>query len=263
MANYSVEPNPKITYTQRYRDEHLLVVDKPARIVTQPGLGHDRSALLNGLFADFGNELQQLGAKRDFGLLHRLDRETSGLLIVALTPTAYDALRTAFEERHIKKFYWAVCKKAPTPATGVVRMPIVEVSAKSDNSPRPVKLARLSASGKPAVTAYRTLAASDLGALVECRPVTGRLHQVRVHMDAIGCAILGDEFYAPAGVASASPRLALHAHRVVFTHPITGQQIDVRSPMPKDLRAVITRLRLTFDESARDQGEPDDAAGPD
>lgn len=252
MANFSVEPNPKVTYSQRYRDEHLLVVDKPARIVTQPGLGHDRSALLNGLFADFGPQLQQLGAKRDFGLLHRLDRETSGVLIVALTAPAYDALRTAFEERRIKKFYWAVCKKAPTPATGVVRKPIIEVSAKSDNSPRPIKLARLSPSGKPAVTAYRTLASSDLGALVECRPVTGRLHQVRVHMDAIGCAILGDEFYAPSGVVSASPRLALHAHRIVFTHPITGATIDVRSPMPKDLRSVITKLRLNFDENAPD-----------
>lgn len=248
MANYSIEPNPKITYTQRFRDEHLLVVDKPARIVTQPGLGHDRSALLNGLFADFGNELQQLGAKRDYGLLHRLDRETSGLLIVALTANAYDALRIAFEERHVKKYYWAAVKKAPTPPTGVVRMSIVEVSAKRDNSPRPVKLARLSAGGKPAVTAYRTLAASDMGALVECRPVTGRLHQVRVHMDAIGCAILGDDFYAPAGVASAAPRLALHAHRICFTHPITGAEIDIRSPMPRDLRAVLTKLRLDFNE---------------
>ncbi len=256
MATFSIEPNPKITYTQRFRDEHLLVVDKPARIVTQPGLGHDRSSLQNGLFADFGNELQQLGAKRDYGLLHRLDRETSGLLIVALTANAYDALRNAFEERHIKKFYWAACKKAPTPLTGVIRMPIVEVSAKSDNSPRPVKLARLSAKGRPAVTAYRTLATSDLGALVECRPVTGRLHQVRVHMDAIGCAILGDDFYAPAGVASAAPRLALHAHRVVFTHPITGATIDISSPMPRDLRAVITKLRLNFDEHATDSSEP-------
>lgn len=257
MTNFSVEPNPKVTYSQRYRDEHLLVVDKPARIVTQPGLGHDRSSLLNGLFADFGAQLQQLGAKRDYGLLHRLDRETSGVLIVALTAVAYDKLRAAFEDRHVKKFYWAVCKKAPTPLSGVVRMPIVEVAAKSDNSPRPIKLARLSHSGKPAVTAYRTLVSSEMGALVECRPVTGRLHQVRVHMDAIGCAILGDEFYAPSGVATAAPRLALHSHRIIFTHPITGQVIDVKSPMPRDMRAVLSKLRLSFDENAVDASASD------
>ena len=246
MPSYSIEPNPKVTYTLRYEDEHVLVIEKPSRIATQPGLGHDRSSLLNGLYFNYGTKLQKLGAKRDYGLLHRLDRETSGVLIVALTSEAYDQLRSDFERRTIKKFYWAIVKRAPTPPSGVVRKPIIEVDAKSDTSTRKVKLARLSRSGKPAITAYRTLAHSDLGALVECRPVTGRLHQVRVHMAALGSTVLGDEFYATAGVADASPRLALHAHRIRFSHPITGATIDAHAPMPRDLKSLMTRLRLVM-----------------
>jgi 23S rRNA pseudouridine1911/1915/1917 synthase len=264
MATYSVEPNPKVTCRIRYEDETVLVVEKPARIVTQPGLGHDRSSLLNGLFARYGNRLQNLGAARDFGLLHRLDRETSGVLIVALEASAYDRLREDFELRRIRKYYWAIVKKAPDPASGVVRTALAEVKAVDRASDRPIKLARISRGGKPAVTAYRTLSASELGALVECRPMTGRLHQVRVHMASIGSAVLGDDFYASGGVAEASPRLALHAHRVAFAHPKTGALVDVATEMPKDLRGVLTRLRLAMpvrDEGAGgDEGEaPPDA----
>src|SRR5882672_9343052 len=107
MPLLSVEPNESITFKVRYQDDDLLVVQKRAGLPTQPGKGHEADTLLNGLFARFGPLLQNLGAARDFGLLHRLDKDTSGLLIVALRPRAYDTLRDDFAARRIKKYYWA------------------------------------------------------------------------------------------------------------------------------------------------------------
>jgi 23S rRNA pseudouridine1911/1915/1917 synthase len=245
-VNLSIAPSQRVAFKIRYQDGDLLVVDKPAHVPTQPGKGHEHDTLLNGLFAQFGAELQNLGRGRDFGLLHRLDRQTSGLLIVGLRPRAYDALRQQFEQRQIKKFYWALASRTPKRAAGVIRRPILE---ETDDK----KTARIAAGGKPAITAYRVLqtaqAAGQQGALLECRPVTGRLHQVRLHLESIGCPILGDELYASKSAAGASPRLALHAHRVVFTHPVSGEIVDVRSPWPKDLSGVLKRLGMTRPES--------------
>ena len=107
MSNLSVEPNPRVTLRIAYRDDDLVVVEKPTGMPTQPGKGHTRDTLLNGLFGieEFGAKLQNLGRDRDFGLLHRLDRPTSGLLLVGLRPRAYDAMRDAFAKRQVKKFY--------------------------------------------------------------------------------------------------------------------------------------------------------------
>lgn len=243
-ANLSISPNERITFRVRHEDDHLLVVAKPPGVVTLPGLGHADDSLLNGLFARYGARLQNLGRSRDFGLLHRLDRQTSGLLLVALSKDAYDALRKAFEERRIEKFYWAVSHRAPRHASGVIRKPIEEYDGKAGDDPKTRRLARISARGKEALTAYRVLASSPKAALVECRPVTGRLHQVRVHLNSIGAAILGDDAYGPGSVRDAAPRLALHAHRIAFEHPVTGERIDVRAPWPPDLRGLLKRLDL-------------------
>lgn len=245
--SHSVESNERITFGVRYEDDDVLVVEKPARIPTQPGKGHQTDTLLNGLFAKYGNQLQNLGKARDFGLLHRLDKDTSGLLIVGLRPNAYDTLRADFAARRVKKYYWAICDRAPKEPEGVVRFPIAETGGASGrgggvgNEP---KLAHVAKIGKPAVTAYRVLATSDHGVLIEARPVTGRLHQVRVHLDAIGCAILGDEFYGPRRVTGAAARLALHAHRVIFTHPRTGETIDVKTEMPRELKRLMRELKV-------------------
>ncbi len=236
----SVTPNPEITFKLRYEDAELAVVEKPARVVTQPGKGHDTDSLLNGLFSRWGKQLQNLGAARDFGLLHRLDRMTSGLLVVALRRDAYDALREAFEKRKVSKFYWAVCGKAPKGETGVIKRPIQETEPRGNET----KTARISSAGKASVTAYRLLSVSERGALIEARPLTGRLHQVRVHLDSIGCTVLGDDVYGPKALAGMAPRLALHAHRLAFTHPASGEKVDVRSTFPKDLRPLLKRLLL-------------------
>lgn len=240
MSTLSIEPNERITYKLHHADDDLLVVGKPPHVPSQPGKGHERDTLLNGLFATYGAQLQNLGAARDFGLLHRLDLEASGLMIVGLRPRAYDALRAQFQERTIKKFYWAVCAKAPKEPTGVIKLPIAERGGTRDTP----KTAFISSGGKPAVTAYRVLDSSEFGAIIEARPVTGRLHQIRVHLDAIGSTILGDDFYGPKSLRVAAPRLALHAHRLVFKHPTTGEEVDIRTSWPQDLRKLLHRLGL-------------------
>lgn len=270
VAVLSVMPNPEITFAVAFEDAHLAVVSKRAGLVTQPGKGHESDALLNGLFARWGVQLQNLGAARDFGLLHRLDRETSGLLAVGLSREGYDGLRTQFETRLVRKFYYAIVTKAPRQPDGVIERAIAETEPKKMGEK---KLARIAApgrgreAGKPAVTAFRVLASSDRAALLECRPLTGRLHQVRVHLESIGCPILGDGLYAPGAVAGAAPRLALHAHRLAFTHPVTGAAVDVRSPMPKELKGVLRRMGLPtpgeLGEAAKGGGGRDVEEAPD
>ncbi len=251
MAQLSIQPNDKVTFKIRFEDDHLMVVEKPPHMVTQPGLGHVDDSLLNGLYALHGTKLQKLGKVRDFGLLHRLDRETSGLLLVALKGTAYDELRRQFEEREIRKYYWAVVEGELKKPMGLVNKPILEASGKDsrENKTR-AKLARITSAGKPSQTAYRVLSSNSAASVVECRPLTGRLHQVRVHMDAIGASILGDDLYGPASVGNASSRLALHAHRIVFKHPATGHEIDIESPWPSDLKRLLTRLKLPRPDTA-------------
>lgn len=258
---YSVEPNDRIVFRTAHEDADVLVVEKPARVPTQPGKGHQHDTLLNALFVKHGVKLQKLGKARDFGLLHRLDKDTSGLLIVALTPKAYDALRDDFAGRSIKKFYWAICDRAPKQPSGVIKLAIVETSLGSQTGKSKPKTAHVARVGKPAVTAYRVLAQNDFVSLVEARPVTGRLHQVRVHLDAIGAAILGDEFYGPRRVTGAADRLMLHAHRIVFTHPITGEVIDVRSPMPREMKKVLKAVGLKMETGAKPSTSEEPPAG--
>ncbi len=251
MATLSIEPNDRVTFGLRYEDEHVLVVEKPARLVTQPGVGHEGDTLLNGLFSRWGAQLQNLGAKRDFGLVHRLDKETSGLVVVALSPAGYDSLRAQFAGRTVQKRYWAICHKAPNAPEGVVRLPIEEIVERKNRytSTKTGRVVRGSGdAGKAAVTAYRVLQASDLGALIEARPVTGRLHQVRLHLAAIGAAVVGDDLYAPKNIGEAASRLCLHACRLRFEHPVTGEPVEHRSGMPKELRKVLRRLDLDAPE---------------
>lgn len=254
MANLSVQPNDQVTYKVRYEDEHLLVVVKPPHVVTAPGLGHEDDSLLNGLFSVYASKLQRLGKARDFGLLHRLDRETSGLLVVGLSIEAYDAMRELFETRNMAKFYWAVTRYPPNKPAGVINRPLIE--HKANRKGKSMKLSKISSAGKPGVTAYRTLDHNANGALLECRAVTGRLHQLRVHLSSIGCPILGDDLYAPISMQAVAPRLALHAHRVAFNHPITKVKVDVRTPFPQDLKSLIKRLGLHNPTVAKPKDAP-------
>lgn len=261
MSTGVPEANARITFRTLYADEAVLVVEKPPRLVTMPGKGHEHDTLLNGLMANHGQKLRQLGTDRSFGLLHRLDKGTSGVLIVALNRDAYDGLRSQFEHRLIEKYYWAVSHKAPASAKGVITKPIGEREIRI-NKYSSRKEARLVSTGHQAVTAYRLLQDSQLAAMIEARAVTGRLHQVRLHLDSIGSAILGDSLYGPKTVRRASPRLALHAHRIVFEHPISGEKVDVRSEWPKDLKSLLVRMRLDTPRHGPPPKPPDEDESP-
>lgn len=237
--NLSIEPNERVTFKVRYEDDHLLIVEKRARLASVPGKAHVADTLLNGLFAQYGAKLQNVGKSREFGMMHRLDKPTSGLLLVALSPEAYDALADLFRKREMAKFYYAITRRAPAKLpTGTINRPILEEM-------KNMKLGRIANSGKPALTAYRLVEQNSAAALLECRAITGRLHQVRVHLASIGCAILGDDLYANPTVAGAASRMMLHAHRMAFKHPMTDAQVDVRAPLPRDFIATLKRLNLS------------------
>lgn len=237
MPQYSLAPNARIPITILHRDDELLVIEKPAGVVTQPGLGHRDDSLLNGLFVEFGNSLQNMGEERTWGLLHRLDKDTSGLVIVALRIKAYDHLRDQFEKRLVKKLYYAIVKGTPSPKQGVIQDPIAEVTAAK-------KIGVIHRDGKQAITAYKVLSMGTNASLIEARPKTGRLHQIRVHMASKGCPLLGDDLYMGKGKAPPAPRLCLHAAELSFIHPTTGHRVTVRAAVPKDFTRVCKRMGL-------------------
>mgnify|MGYP001596625245 CR=1 FL=1 len=241
MPQYSLAPNSRIPIEIRYRDDELLVVEKPTGIVTQPGKGHVDDSLLNGLFVEFGNSLQNMGEERTWGLLHRLDKDTSGLVIVALRINAYDALREQFEKRLVKKVYYAVVKGTPTPKQGVIQGPIAEVTAAK-------KIGVIHRDGKQAITAYKVLQSTGDMSLVEARPKTGRLHQIRVHLASKGHPILGEDLYRGEVKMPPVPRLCLHAGELSFIHPTTGHRVTVVSPWPADFLRVCKRMGLDVPE---------------
>lgn len=256
MSNLSIEPNPRVTFRVLLEDADVLVVEKRSRVVTHPGVGHETDTLLNGVFATHGHLLQNLGASRDFGLVHRLDRETSGVLIVALTIQAHEVLTSAFRQRLVEKFYWAITARPPRDSTGLIRLSLAE-QVRPATRFTSTKRTVVSRSGKAALTAYRVVDRGESAALLEARPVTGRLHQIRAHLAAIGAPILGDPLYG-ASFADASPRLALHAHRVRFRHPRLGHSVEVRSGWPNDLRPVLRRTGLRRPDQIEHESPPGD-----
>ncbi len=202
-----------------YADDHLVAVDKPAGVPAQPTLTTDRGTLPELVGALLGSPVT---------IVHRLDRETSGVTVLARTRAAAAALSEAFRVGSPEKTYLALCARAPSPAAGRVDAPI-------GKDPRRAGLRAVSPSGEPAATRYRTLRAGA-AALVEARPETGRTHQVRVHLAHLGAPLLGDPRYGgPRMVgAVAIPRVMLHAARLELAHPATGAPMVFEAPVPAD-----------------------------
>ena len=264
----AIRPNPAVVVPVVHEDPDLIIVDKPAGLVTQPGKGHASDALLNGVFAlrdgHIGKLLHNLGARRDFGLLHRLDKGTSGLLVVAKTPNAYDQLRRDFEERRIDKEYVALTAGIPQPPQGVVQARLKEVQIVNPEGHGTIKKVVISREGQDAVTVYKTVASvasaghpvgkrarTTPAALVHLTIKTGRLHQIRAHMLFLNCQVLGDPLYLPpaeSGLVPRAyprpPRLCLHASRLGFKHPTTGKWVHFQAPLPADLAGYAGKLGL-------------------
>jgi 23S rRNA pseudouridine1911/1915/1917 synthase len=231
-----------------FEDGHLIVINKPAGLVIHPAAGNPDGTLVNALLAHC-RDLSGVGGVERPGIVHRLDKDTSGVLIAAKTDAAHRALSLAFRWRTTDKRYLAVVYGVPKTAEGVVDAPIAR-------HPTERKHMAVVGGGRPARTLWWVRERFDGAALIECRLVTGRTHQVRVHMAHIGHALVGDPTYAgrqfrslaDAGVAAACrdfPRQALHAWKLTITHPATGQPMTFEAPVPGDLAALLATLRAT------------------
>jgi 23S rRNA pseudouridine1911/1915/1917 synthase len=214
-----------------YEDEHLLVVDKPAGLVVHPGAGHAAGTLVQGLL---GCGVAGGDPERP-GIVHRLDRNTSGLLVVSRTQQAYEALQALVRRRALEREYLALVRGRPRSRRGRIEAPIGR--DRRDPTRRSVD----TDSPKDAVTHFEVLELLSAHTLLRVHLETGRTHQIRVHLSAIGLPVVGDPAY---GVQEAGLRRQfLHAARLAFPHPVTGEQVDVSSPLPHDLAAALERAR--------------------
>lgn len=215
----------------RHRDEHLLVVAKPAGLVVHPGAGHLGDTLVDAL-REAGIPLAPSTSERDRpGIVHRLDRDTSGLLAVASTLPARDGLVEQLRQRTVERRYLALVRGTLPAEEGTIDAPI-------GRHPSDRQRFACVEGGRPARTHWRTVASVGEVSLVACRLETGRTHQIRVHLEAVGHPVVADDRYGTtAGLAAdlGVTRLALHAAELGFTHPVTGAEVHVTEPLPDDL----------------------------
>jgi 23S rRNA pseudouridine1911/1915/1917 synthase len=220
-----------------YEDDAVIVVDKAAGVVVHPGAGQATGTLVAGLLARYP-ELAGVGTVDRPGIVHRLDKGTSGLLAVARTNEAYRSLTAQLKARTVGRRYGAMVKGAVEAPAGLVDAPVGR-AAKD-----PTRMS-VSARGREARTRYEVrvrFTTPSPATLVDCRLETGRTHQIRVHLAAIGHPVLGDARYGGARSAGLAPRPFLHAAHLAFDHPVTGERLEFESPLPADLQAVLDRF---------------------
>lgn len=221
-----------------YDDNEIVVVDKPTGVAAHPSLGWEGPTVL-GALAGAGYRIATSGAPERQGVVHRLDVGTSGLMVVAKTERAYSKMKQAFKQREVEKIYHAVVQGHPDPLTGTIDAPIGRHSTHS------WKFA-VTPDGKRSVTHYETLEAFPAASLVEVNLETGRTHQIRVHMAALRHPCVGDPLYGSDPTLAAKLGLSrqwLHAHRLAFTHPVSGDWVSFESPYAADLDAALKILR--------------------
>ena len=231
-----------------HEDDHVIVIDKPAGLVVHAGAGNPDGTLVNALMAHCPEGLSSIGAPLRPGIVHRLDKDTSGLLVVAKTDVAQAALAGQFAEHSVERGYQALVWGNPIPPVGRITSPI------GRNRHHRTRMAVLRRGGKAAVTDYKTIRTfGSVASLVECRLTTGRTHQIRVHLASIGNPVVGDAVYGegrslqsrevrrPVPLA-ALPGQALHAFLIGFTHPASGQRLRFQSPVPQCYRMLIEFL---------------------
>jgi 23S rRNA pseudouridine1911/1915/1917 synthase len=246
------EPKPAHNLPQNialdiiHEDEHLLVVDKPAGMVVHPAAGNFEGTLVNALLHHCAGRLSGIGGVARPGIVHRIDKDTSGLLVVAKTDVAHEGLAAQFARHSVHRAYLAIVAGRPVPPSGTVDAPLAR-SAANRKKMAIVEGAR----GKRAVTHYRVVQPLREAALVECRLETGRTHQVRVHMASIGHPLLGDPVYGRTRPAHREllkklgfHRQALHAAELGFAHPVAKENLTFKSPLPSDIQELFGALTV-------------------
>jgi len=225
-----------------YEDEHLIVIDKPAGLVVHPAAGNLDGTLVNALLHHCGGSLSGIGGVARPGIVHRIDKDTSGLMVAAKTDRAHEGLAKQFAAHSIDRRYKAIVGGVPMPAAGTIDAPLARSAANR-------KKIAVVPGGKRAVTHYSTVQRLRESALVECRLETGRTHQVRVHMASIGHALLGDPVYGRSRGATKAlletlgfRRQALHAAHLGFIHPVKSTALAFESAMPGDMQELFTQL---------------------
>jgi 23S rRNA pseudouridine1911/1915/1917 synthase len=237
-----------------YEDSDLVVINKPADLVVHPAAGNHDGTLVNALLAHCGDALSGIGGVKRPGIVHRLDKETTGLMVVAKNDAAHHGLSAQLSTRALTRVYHAIVWGVPAPVEGRIE---TQIGRHKTNRK---KMAVLDGGGKEAVTDYRILETFGLwGALVECRLKTGRTHQIRVHMAHIGHPLVGDPLYGKASPAkfakqmkipptaaaalAAFTRQALHAAQLEFIHPISENRISLQAELPPDMKNLLQTLR--------------------
>jgi 23S rRNA pseudouridine1911/1915/1917 synthase len=231
---------PKILY----QDKFIAVLDKPAGWVVNRAETVKRETIQDWIETNLKFKIGNLKSYRS-GIVHRLDKDTSGILLVAKTPKAFENLQRQFKERRVKKRYWALVHGKVQPAQGIIRVPI-------SRSPFDRKRFGIFLGGKEAETRYKRISnlksqiSNDEFTLLELEPKTGRTHQIRVHLKYIGHPVVGDEFYAGRKTVRADrswcPRQFLHASAITLFHPETGRKVEFHSPLPAELKNALKYL---------------------
>ena len=226
-----------------YEDKHMLAINKAAGMVVHPGAATGGDTLVHALLGHCADTLSGIGGVERPGIVHRLDKETTGVIVVAKTDKAHRALADQFATRSLKKEYVALVAGVPGLLSGTIDRAIAR---------HPTHRHRMTVGegGKPARTDWeRSEAYGDLAALLRCRIFTGRTHQIRVHLKSLGFPILGDPLYGwkpDPRLARQPERVMLHAEHLVLTHPVSGKELDLRAPLPADFVAMIKVLRKTL-----------------
>jgi 23S rRNA pseudouridine1911/1915/1917 synthase len=233
-----------IPLTIVFEDEHLLVLDKPVGLVVHPAAGNLDGTLVNALLHHCGGSLSGIGGVARPGIVHRIDKDTSGLLVVAKTDVAHEGLAKQFAAHSIDRRYLAIVNGAPNAAKGTVDAPL----ARSATNRKKIAIVEGNR-GKRAVTHWRRLNVLTDAALLECSLETGRTHQVRVHMASIGHPLIGDPVYGRSEKTHGKilkelrfHRQALHAAELGFTHPVNKNRLSFSSPMPPDMQELFNAL---------------------
>ncbi len=222
-----------------YEDSDIVVIDKPAGLVVHPAVGHDSGTLVNALLMHVP-DLKGVGGEIRPGIVHRLDKDTSGLIVVAKHDRALSNLQAQFKSRSIKKVYVALVEGIVTPPAGIIDAPI----GRAPNHRKKMAVVR-SANGRAAQTRYKSIETfhdPDL-TLIEAYPETGRTHQIRVHMAWLGFPLVGDKMYGRKHPALESNRHFLHAASLTFTLPSNGTERTFKSQLPDDLQSILDQLR--------------------